>query len=139
MKEISSIWTRVMEIAQIVAEHSNGRIVMVFNKHDYLEGPNPEAGHFLKLDGIRFGPRDRDIEAYGMLAGEIGWQQTLSDFVDEIIVPLVDLGFMKSCKAAAKKLHPLGREIYPIEQHYNWDKFFKGMIDPVKYPTLNTA
>lgn len=127
MKEISSIWTRVMEIAQIVAEHSDGRIVMVFGEQDNLEGPNPENGHFLKLYGIRFGPR-RDIQAYGILADEIGWQKTLSFFVDEIIVPLVDLGFMKSCKAAAKKLHPLGREIYPIEQHYNWDEFFKNMI-----------
>lgn len=126
MKEISEIWTRIMEIAQIIAEYSDGRIVMVFNEHDYLEDESLENGHFLKLDGIRFGPRD--IQAYGMLADEIGWPQTLTIFVDEIIVPLVDLGFIKSCKVAAKKLHPLGREIYPVEQHYNWDKFFKNMI-----------
>lgn len=125
MKEISSIWTRVMEIAHTIAQHSNGRIVMVFGEHDSLECDSTENAHFLKLDGARIG---RDIQEYGILADEYGWQQTLTLFLDEIVVPLEKLGFIKNCKTAVQDLNVLAHEIYPVEQHYNWDKFSKNMI-----------
>lgn len=120
--EMSEIWTKVMEIAQIAVEYSNGRIVMVFNEHDESKEINPEAAHFLKLDGKRFG---QDIETYGFLADEMGWDKTLVTFLGEIIIPLKEAGLLKSYQNAARKLQRLGHDVFPKELLYKWNDFFR--------------
>lgn len=119
---MSTYSQRLMDIARLIVDNSSGRAVLANHEEDATRRQDKEAGHFIKVNGRRLG---RDIELYGFLGeGPMGWQQTLTLFLEGILLAVKALGLDQSYTAAAKELRELGHKIYPERLHKQWDDLF---------------
>ncbi len=110
---------KFMQIAANIAEVSGGRIRLAFNEDDDTTELQPEAAHFLKLDGKRIG---RDIEVYGFMARVSGNETALADFCEVI---LAVKSVPESYRVGVAAMKTLGREVYPPELIEQWDAIFE--------------
>jgi len=112
---------KLMEIANLIVQHSEGRAVLAFQEDDESTKKISDAAHFIKVDGKRI---CRDIELYGFMGDVTGWQQTLAMFLEEVLLPIKSFGLTKSYKAAGEQLKQLGHSVFPAELLEQWDGLF---------------
>lgn len=111
-----------MTIAQLVVEHSEGRASMAYQEEDATADKALDAAHFIKVDGRRIG---RDIELYGFMGDSlVGWERTLAQFLEEVLLPVKGCGLANAYAAAGEQLKSLGHKIYPSQLHAEWDALF---------------
>lgn len=112
----------LMKIAEKIAQVSGGRARLAFQEEDSSTQKAEDAAHFIKVDEARVG---RDIEMYGFFGDTvIGWEQTLAEFLQEILLPIKSAGLKNSYKEAGQLLKNLGHQIYSPELHKDWDALF---------------
>lgn len=112
---------KLMDIANLIVEHSDGRAVLAFQEEDKTSDKVKDAAHFIKVDGKRI---CRDIEMYGFLGKVTGWEQTLAMFLEEVIFPVKSLGLAESYQVAGEELKQLGHEVYSAEMLERWNDLF---------------
>lgn len=107
-----------MNIAQAIADASNGRAQLVFQEDDNST-QKVDSAHFIKIDNQRVG---RDIEMYVFFGDLIrGWPTTLCDFLNEVLIPIRKAGLTESYTAGADLLRKFGQEIFPAKYLQDWD------------------
>ena len=109
----------LMAICDKVSAASDGRVSLVFGEKDDSSGSEPEAAHFLKLDGKRIG---RDIELVMMLSRLSGPAYAASDFLESMLI------LSSSVPAAYKAVEPelIALKKYFEPQHQDaWDDLFE--------------
>jgi hypothetical protein len=119
--ELKGKKAELLEIADIAAQFSGGRLRLVFNEEDTSDAFTGSAARFLKLDGKRLG---RDIELYGFMGdGPAGWEQTLVMFFEEILLQIKN-ELPESYVIAGRKLRALGESFYPVNMIEAWKQLF---------------
>jgi hypothetical protein len=112
----------LMEIANLIVQHSDGRASLAFKEDDKTTEKVEDAAHFIKVDGKRI---CRDIEMYSFMGDELDeWGRVLAMFLEEVLLSVKGFGLTKSYTAASEKLKELGHEVYPAELHAEWDGLF---------------
>lgn len=112
---------RLMDIANLIVQHSEGRAVLAFQEDDETTQKIEDAAHFIKVDGKRI---CRDIELYGFMGDVAGWQQTLAMFLEEVLLHVKSFGLTESYKVAGEQLKQLGHDVFPAELLEQWDGLF---------------
>lgn len=111
-----------MTIAQLIAKHSQGRASLAYQEEDGTADKALDTAHFIKVDGRRIG---RDIELYGFMGdGPVGWEATLAQFLEEVLLPVKWSGLADAYAVAGEQLKELGHRVYPSELHTDWDALF---------------
>jgi len=114
----------VVAFARAIAAKANGSVQIVYREEDESPNEEPEAGHFLKVEGKRLG---RDIETYGFLGEEVkGWPFMLALLYEEILIPLKGMGRLEESRAGAEILLEKGLEVWPESFHPAWKLLFEG-------------
>lgn len=80
MKRRQEIIDRMIEIAEVFAENSNGKIRLAYDEKDEATNKNGSE-HFFKLNGKRVG---RDFESYTFDSEMVGQVLGLIEFADTI-------------------------------------------------------
>ena len=112
----------LMTIAQLIVEHSQGRASMAYQADVVTADKASDAAHLINVDGRRIG---RYIELYGFMGdGSVGWEATLAQFLEEVLLPVKGSGLADAYAAAGEQLKKLGHKVYPPEIHTNWDALF---------------
>jgi hypothetical protein len=105
--------------AEIAVKHAGGRLRVAHNEEDQTADPQPEAAHFLKLDGKRLG---RDLELYAFMV-KLAGAAALADFIAEVLIRLRgELPGAYAAAAADFKTH--GRAHVPPDMRDAWNKLF---------------
>ena len=121
MARNSNLGEVLLGVAAKMAECAPQRVRLAHNEDDRTTAKQPEAAHFLKVDGKRVG---RDIEMYGFMSQPtlMGDGGALVQFVEEIVLPMKAL-VPETYATAAESMKLLGREIFP-DKADEWDALF---------------
>lgn len=90
---------RLVEACEAIAHLSGGRITIV----------GKQAPRHLELDEKRLG---RDIEEYGSLGDEQGWESLLPLFLKEVLLPLKEMCFFSPYHVGKEELKDWGRTVF---------------------------
>ncbi len=119
---VSKYRAQLMAIAQEIVDNSAGRARLAFQEDDASKEVVADAAHFIKVDEKRVG---RDIELYGFFEDTVmGWGETLTSFLEEVLLPIKSLKLDASYQAASITLRDLGHEVFEPGLHKNWDAIF---------------
>ncbi len=112
---------RLLAIAAKVVDAADGRVRLAHNEEDSTSDAQPEAAHFLKVDGERLG---RDIEVYAFM-GRVDRDITaVADFLGGVALPLDDVLDPKAHAAIMADVEQLGADVCPEELLEGWRGLF---------------
>lgn len=114
----NSLRQELLDLADAMVATSPEVLRVAHNEEDATTEPAEDAAHFLKANERRLG---RDLELYGFMGdGPVGWQSTLSFFLEEVVLPLRSSA-PAAYSVACSKLKDLGREVYPTDIQAEWE------------------
>ena len=113
------MYADLMAICDRVVASSDDRLRLVFGEKDTSVASEPEAAHFLKLDGKRI---SRDIELIMMLSKISGPAYAASDFLESMLI--VSSSVPVAYKAVEPDLIALKKYFEPQHQEA-WDDLFE--------------
>ena len=110
----------LLKIMTLLTANSAQHLRMAYREEDANFLPNPDACHFLKLDGNRLG---HDIEAYSVAGQLLGWENVLPIIYREVMAPLKNV-LLASYRPASVELYAFGERLYPPSLIETWRALF---------------
>lgn len=106
----------LVKLADEMCKRSEGRIRLAVGESDRDMSPNPNAGHFLKFDGVRLG---RDLETYAWVSGHKSPDTLEIELFEELALPLEE-ACPEAHEAARNMLRDFGDKVFRGETRRDW-------------------
>ncbi len=108
----------LIDLATALAQASPEVLRVAYNEDDKTTSVEKEAAHFLKLNERRLG---RDLELYDFMGKVEGWEITLADFLEEVVLPLKKVA-PAAYTVACEKLKEMGKKVYSTNLYSEWEE-----------------